>query len=131
MAQTQYKFTEADFLNQVGRSIDSYTNLDEQEVKTFINEVSDQVYMLINQYAGVSAYIEDDCLSEWQIEQLKKAMISQAEYLLVNNINTMLAYGIDRYTNATISTQELQARYWSPKAKVILTNAGFLYRGLR
>lgn len=130
MAQTQYKFTPEQFLNQVGKAIESYASLDEGEIQPFINEVCDQVYMLIDQYGSLSGYEEDDALSEWQLEQLIKAEIYQAQYLLMNNINVMDIFGIDRFNNQQISNAELKERYWSPKAKMILNNAGFLYRGL-
>lgn len=130
MAQTQYRFTPEQFQTQVGRTIESYSSLDENEIQPFINEVCDQVYMLIDQYGAISGYVEDDALSEWQLEQLIKAEIYQAQYLLINNINVMDIFGIDRFTNQQVTMQDLKQRYWSPKARMILDNAGFTYRGI-
>lgn len=129
MAFTQYKFTPEQFQEVTGKTIESYASLDESEIQAFINKVSNQIYGLINKVNAISAYVEDN-LSAYRLDSLIKAQIYHAEYMLLNSVDPMAVFGIDRFTNQVISQEEIAKRFFCTTTIDYLGNAGFFYRGI-
>lgn len=99
------KFTAEEFINKYQHE-DIIRALAPEITDVFIDDVCEQV---IDYCRSQSPSFNADNLSEWQTEQLKRAQMERAIYIL--------AYGRD---------SEMDVKTYN-----VLKRAGFLYRGLR
>lgn len=98
----------------------------EKKISAFFNRVE---MIVMQEIKTNNPSFQEEHLKEKQREELWKAILEQAYYML-NNYDMFIVSGFDPINNSTISIEEIRKRAFSSLARTILTNAGLRYRGI-
>lgn len=123
-----FKITKDEYIDFVGN-----TNFNDDDLQKQLDQAT--IFILTYcQFVSSKNWLkrfEHKIVSNYQLEAFKNSVIYQVAYVESNGGDVLWTNGYNETTNSFISNNELFAKYLAPMSKMILSNAGILYGGVR
>lgn len=126
--KTPFTFTKEDYLAEINE-----TNFSDADLEKMIDRACNFIfkYVRFSSTVPIANMFKTGRVTEDQKSALIEASIEQLTYIELNGGELQYMSGFNEVTGTIIPNSQLFEKYLAPTARMILAEAGLLYRGIR